>query len=229
MRKTTRNKKIPVINSPLQLANQSVIQYGMIPGSLTYSYFQNSNETELHKMWLHMTKTNPGLLEWSARRGITRVRESGGTYAFFLESVFAKYLASQKPCNLELLDEYINTSYYALAVKKRSPLLERLNAVLTTLVKNHTVEKLQTKWWKGKCNRRPYGSGAKKRDKQSDGPTIDQRGASKNHIANITNRPSLNKQTIKHSVNERIGRSSSTYQRLPSIEMTVSLLFLFIL
>ena len=75
-------KGIPKIRSPFDLVNQTVIKYGMIPGSLTYSYFQFANQSRIHHLWETMTSAIPPVFEWSAHDGVARVRRSNGEVRF---------------------------------------------------------------------------------------------------------------------------------------------------
>jgi len=100
-----------------------------------------------------MSTATPSVYEWTSRKGVQRVRDSNGDYAFFLESVFAKHLVGEKPCDLKVLDDYLNPSYYSFAVAKKSKLRKRLNKALAALEKNGVLERLKQKWWRGRCNK----------------------------------------------------------------------------
>ena len=139
------------MTSPLELANQTEINYGMIPGTLTASYFRSSNQAEIKTMYHVMSTSRPKLYEWSSRAGIARVRQQNGKYAFFMESIIAEHLVNERPCDTTVLPEYLNPSYYAFAVAKHSPLKPLLDKAITTLIKNGVVSRLKNKWWKGKC------------------------------------------------------------------------------
>ena len=224
---SSSNKNIPLIRSPYELANQTIIKYGMISGSLTYSYFQLTNQSQIHAMWETMTSAIPPVLEWSALEGVNRVRQSNGRYAFFVESVFAEYISIQRPCDLRILGEYLNTSYYAFAVKKRSPLLDKLNDAITTLIQNGSIERLRDKWWKGKCRRRSSMPRGKKRNKKKyrSGPVNSKTGSrsiSSVNRSNTTKSPSVNKQTV--NINQQLKNSAYKSSALSFIPLTLIIL-----
>lgn len=140
-------------DSPYVLANRSDIAYGLIPGSQTYHYFRLSNHSAISKMWSTMSKAEPSVFEWSSRKGVDRVRSMNGTYAFFLESSFAQYLASESPCDVTYLKEYLSPSEYALALRQNGPLKTRINKALSKLKDSGILDKIKDKWWKKKCVR----------------------------------------------------------------------------
>lgn len=143
------------VKTPYDLAYQSSILYGLIPGTLTWNYFRTSNDTAIRIMWDKMYSTRPSVFEWTSRKGIERVRESNGKYVFFVESAFADYLTSQRPCNLGVMDQLLNPRENAFALQKGSNLLRRVNRAIRTLAQENTIARLHRKWWKGKCNRLP--------------------------------------------------------------------------
>lgn len=150
--KDTLQPSLDAVKTPLDLANQSAVSYGCIPGTQTYYYFRNSNGTIINRMWQQMTSADPSVFEMGSQLGIQRVRDSNGSYAFLLENLFAEYLSSQPPCELRVLNGFLNLSKYAFAVKKNSPLLHSLNEILRSLVDGGVVERLKKKWWRGECN-----------------------------------------------------------------------------
>ena len=155
-RPPNKNQPLP-ISHPRELANQTEIRYGLIPGTLTHRFFQTTNDT-LYKAMLRTmllsSEQNSSVFEWTSTAGVQRVRDARGKYAFMIESTFAEFLANQRPCDLIMLDELVNPTPYAFAVQKGSRLRNRLNRAIGTLLENGTIDRLRQKWWKGKCNRR---------------------------------------------------------------------------
>ena len=150
--KPTEDTKPPV-KTPYDLANQNTIQYGLIPGTLTWQFFRTSNNTAIQTMWETMYNSNPSVFEWTSRKGIERVRESNGKYVFFVESAFADYLTSQPPCNLGVMKQLLNPREYAFALQKGSPIIRRVNRALRSLAQENVFARLKRKWWKGKCSK----------------------------------------------------------------------------
>lgn len=144
------------ITHPRELVNQSDIKYGCIPGSLTYQFFKTTNDTTYRQMWQTMLKfseMDDSVFAWTSAAGVQRVRESKGKYVFFLESTFAEYLVNQRPCDLMMLDEFLNPTDYAFAVQKNSRLKKRINNAIQTLLDNGVVDRFRERWWKEKCRR----------------------------------------------------------------------------
>ena len=139
--------------SPLELANHEGLHFGLIPGTLTYYYFRNVNEsrTEVRKIWHRITTDDPQTYEWSSQAGIQRVRNSAGDYVFFVESVFAEYHSAQPPCDLVILKSLLNTCEYAFAVKKGSTLKRRLDRAMQSMKENGAIDRLRKKWWDKEC------------------------------------------------------------------------------
>ena len=52
--------------------------------------------------------------------GIKRVRESGGEYAFLLESAMNEYTAQQPPCDTMIVGNNLDTKGYGIALTKNS-------------------------------------------------------------------------------------------------------------
>ena len=102
-------------------------------------------------------------------------------YVFFVESVFAEYLAGQPPCDLVLLDELLNPSYYAFAVQKHSRLLPHINKAILQLDESGALDRLKRRWWRGKCSRfkfkRLRDQGVKKhgesKGRKKDAPSVE--------------------------------------------------------
>ena len=142
----------PPVRTPWELASHEDMEYGMIPGTLTQHFFRTSNDSVIRKMWERMYSARPSVYEWTSRKGIERVRESNGNYAFFVESAFAEYLVSQPPCDLMLLDQFLNPKQYAFAVPRKSKFLKKLNRALRYLLFQGYVDDIFHKWWFGKCD-----------------------------------------------------------------------------
>ncbi len=83
----------------------------------------------------------------SNAHGIQKVRE--GKYAFIMETMTAKYLMNEAPCDLETLGEQFATRSYGFALPKGSPYKGPLNSALLALQEAGEVEYLEQKWWIG--------------------------------------------------------------------------------
>ncbi|ELU10795.1 hypothetical protein CAPTEDRAFT_115399, partial [Capitella teleta] len=151
MRHAQGDELSPILR-PTDLASQHNISYGCIIGTQTYYYFKNNKAPIIVNMWRNISSSDDNFVATS-REGVQRVRESNGTYAFLVESVIGEYLASQPPCELQVLGSLLHMSKYALAVNKNSSqLLKELNRVLVNLKDSGVLDRLRTKWWKRRCD-----------------------------------------------------------------------------
>ena len=143
----------PMVSSIRDLASQDRIQYGVIYGSLTYHFFRTSNDPTIKKMWRAMSAPNKAVYTWTSAAGLDKVRKSNKTrpYVFLMENRLAEYLVNRHPCDLMTVGDTVNPVHYALAVRKKSPLLPKLNKAIHTLHRRGVIHKLQNKWWKNEC------------------------------------------------------------------------------
>ena len=229
---TPSNGHTMPIRHPRDLANQSEIKYGCIPGSLTYRFFQTTNDTVYRHMYLTMMKSseqNQSVFEWTSARGAQRVRESGGKYAFFVESSFAEFLVNDRPCDLTMLDEFINPTYYAFAVQKNSRLKARINRAIETLIGNGVIERFRQKWWKGKCRK---GKRKKKNNHNTRSGITSAPNRGKNRRKEETREPppppttSAGKPSVQRSRTRSVWRNSSPRRDTASLAVIGSLFLL---
>lgn len=70
----------------------------------------------------------------SVEEGVKRARN--GNYAFILESLTAKYVVNQRPCDLVTVGEQFGSRSYGFAVPKSMP-RQQLDAINTAILEMH--------------------------------------------------------------------------------------------
>ena len=194
------------VTSPFELAaTGSNITFGLIPGSQIYHYFLQSNHSIIQQMWRRMMISDPSAFESDAQSGVDRVRQSHGTYVFFLESSFAQHIASKPPCDLTYLPDLLNPSHYALAMRKGSNLKRKVDKILGNLAKSGVLERMQNKWWNKKCSK------AKSVDKRKHTKRVRQQNKKENIRKNkvLDKNGEVNKQETMKMMN-----ANSLYSRI---------------
>ena len=111
------------------LANQVEIKYGCMGGGSTSNFFKVSSQISLsnchcdccsqsakdgifHTMWNFMD-ANPDVFTDSNSEGIERVQESGGKYAFFMESASIEYIM-ERHCELARVGRELDAKGYGI-------------------------------------------------------------------------------------------------------------------
>ena len=83
---------------------------------------QTSSIPLYERMWQAMSNVEPSVFVAHTVEGVERVRESGGKYAYLLESTTNDYFNQRSPCDTVRVGALLNSIRYGIAVKKESPL-----------------------------------------------------------------------------------------------------------
>ncbi len=83
--------------------------------------WQNSPTPTFEKMHVFMSSVMPSPYVSSNEEGIEKVRESGGDYAFLLESAMNEYTNQQPPCDTMMVGSELDSKGYGIALAKNSP------------------------------------------------------------------------------------------------------------
>jgi len=78
---------------------------------------QDSTFPLYKEIWSAMTQMKPSPFVDGNPEGINRVKNSGGTYAFFMESVSIEY-NTQRDCTLTQLGGLLDSKGYGIALRK---------------------------------------------------------------------------------------------------------------
>ena len=128
----TVERMISPIESAEDLANQGTIEYGILRGGSTMTFFrvtgssfhkvkfiiiimcstQDSKIETYQKMWRFMENRKPSVFVGNYEEGIRRVLE--GNYAFFMESTMLDYII-QRNCNLTQIGGLLDSKGYGIA------------------------------------------------------------------------------------------------------------------
>ncbi|GAB0099835.1 uncharacterized protein DMENIID0001_157250 [Sergentomyia squamirostris] len=171
---TVERMQTPV-QSLEQLARQSRINYTVVEGSDTHSYFINMKfaEDTLYRVWkeitLNSTSDQSQYRVWdypikeqygnillainstgpviSAEEGFREVNEHiNADFAFIHDSAEIKYEISRS-CNLTEVGEEFGKQPYALAVQQGSHIQDELSITILELQKDRVFENLKAKYW----------------------------------------------------------------------------------
>ncbi len=138
-------KRFAFIEDTGDLMAEKQIKYGTVRGGNTYHLFKTT--PSLNLFWHKMNNDHSDVYVADMREGVQRVRESNGKYVLLGDSPELKYIASEKPCDVKLVGEYIYRGQYAFAVAKDSPLAEHISSAIEALRDNGVLEDLVRDWW----------------------------------------------------------------------------------
>lgn len=141
----TSDRRLFTMRSTYDLKAQKTIKYGTVYKGNTYHYFKKTKSVK--SIWHKMNNDHAKVYVKSVKEGVERVRNSNGRYAFLGESPELRYIASQKPCDLMVVGEYIARTQYSFAVAKDSPLAEYLSGAIEALRDNSIMNDLERNWW----------------------------------------------------------------------------------
>ncbi|GFO45439.1 glutamate receptor [Plakobranchus ocellatus] len=149
----TIERMIQPIESADDLAEQTDIAYGMLETGTTRVFFETSNVTTYRMMWNYMSSASPPVMVKTVEEGVKRVQDSGGKYAFILESSTNDYYNNRKPCNTIKVGPNLNLKSFGIATPHGSYLKDPINYISLKLKEDGTLHRLKERWWeeKGGC------------------------------------------------------------------------------
>ena len=107
---------------------KSDIKYGCLNSGSTLSYFKYSSDSFYKKMYNKMSSCDGCLLD-SNEKGINKVLQEGGTYAFLMESTTIEYHTERK-CKLTKVGDNLDSKSYGIAMKKGSVFRSRISSAI---------------------------------------------------------------------------------------------------
>lgn len=111
----TMERMGPTIESADDLAKQTKIKYGAVSGGATSSFFEKSNFSTYHRMWVNMESQEESVFVSSNNDGVKRVLTSKGMYAFLMESSSIEYEIA-KNCDLMQVGSWLDSKGYGIAM-----------------------------------------------------------------------------------------------------------------
>ncbi|XP_072033597.1 glutamate receptor 1-like isoform X6 [Amphiura filiformis] len=121
------------------------IKYGTVKGDNTFHVMKTT--PSLNGFWHKMNNDHANVYVANMREGVQRVRDSNGKYVLLGDSPELRYIASEKPCDVKVVGEYLYRGQYAFAVAKDSPLAEHISGAIEALRDNGVLEDLVRDWW----------------------------------------------------------------------------------
>jgi ABC-type amino acid transport substrate-binding protein len=143
------------IRSAAELIKRTDIKCGVVKDGFTENFFKTTQQDVYKKMYSDMDKDK---FPTTSADGVKQVRNGNGKFAFIIESSTADYWMNQKPCDLTSfrLGSALPYHNYSFAVKKNSPLKERLNTAIRELKSKGEHDVLRAKWWPTECSTASY-------------------------------------------------------------------------
>ena len=122
------------IESAEDLAEQTMIKYGVLEGGSTMNFFKKSNMDTYTTMWDYMSDPGikPLVMVSSNAEGIDKVEQEDGKYAYMMESSSIQYIV-ERHCKLAQIGGLLDNKGYGIAVKPGSPLKPMLDAGILIL------------------------------------------------------------------------------------------------
>merc|ERR1719318_212799 len=124
------------------------IQLGVFCCGSSAQFFKNSQVLVYQQLYQKML-SDPAGLPASNAAGVSRVRESDGGYAYFLESSSGEYHTSTD-CGLATVGGLLDSKGHGIVLPQGSENREELNLALLTLREEGVLDKLRAKWWNSK-------------------------------------------------------------------------------
>ncbi|KAJ1521640.1 hypothetical protein ONE63_003287 [Megalurothrips usitatus] len=152
------------ITGAKDLAMQNKIRYGCLKGGSTMSFFQNSNFSDYQRMWDFMSNEKPTVFTDSNPKGVERVLQNKGDYAFFMESTSIEYETARK-CELRQVGGLLDSKGYGIAMPRNSPYRTLISGAVLKLQEEGDLTRLKQKWW------REEDDGSRCESLQTDGPS----------------------------------------------------------
>ncbi|XP_028858328.1 glutamate receptor ionotropic, kainate 2-like isoform X1 [Denticeps clupeoides] len=134
------------IDSADDLAKQTKIQYGVVEGGATMTFFQKTKISTYDKMWEFMNSRRQSVLVKSVEEGIQRVLTSD--YAFLMESTTIEFV-TQRNCNLTQVGGLMDSKAYGVGTSMGSPYRDRITIGILQLQEEGKLHMMKEKWWRG--------------------------------------------------------------------------------
>lgn len=143
------------VTSVQDLAMQTKIKYGTMHGGATWHFFRSSKIPTYQRMFASMESQRPTVYTNSYKEGVRRVQESGGLYAFMMESPNIEY-TTERVCDLMQVGGLLDSKSYSFALPTGSPYKKVIDQAILNLQEDGVLEQLKKRWWKarrggGKC------------------------------------------------------------------------------
>ncbi|XP_040357365.1 glutamate receptor 3 [Ixodes scapularis] len=129
------------------LATQEKIEYGIVKDSAIEDFFKRTRDPIYSRMWESMASFNNAMAN-THEDGVLRVRESGGNYAFVLDSRKLEYSSAKAPCDLAQLGDTFQKGGYGIVMSHKFPLKKTIDVTVGRLQEDEYLTMLYNKWFK---------------------------------------------------------------------------------
>ncbi|PAA94376.1 hypothetical protein BOX15_Mlig020012g1 [Macrostomum lignano] len=146
----TVERMVSPIESAEDLVKQSAIEYGVLSGGSTETFF-DASQIDTYKTMANYMKERPYLKPKTTEQGIERVKKGG--YAFLMESAMIEYHV-ERECKLVQVGGLIDSKGYGIGVRpNREKLRDELTLKILELQRDQELQTLKNRWWKetGAC------------------------------------------------------------------------------
>ena len=134
------------INSFANLADQTVVKYGVLSTGSTHLMFNQSTDPLISRMYQQMTQT-PDVFVDSLKEGIRRVKST--PFAMIVEQSSAEFITG-RDCDLVFIEDQAN--YYprdfALALPKNSPHLAKFNLAINAMKTSGKMQEIFNRYYR---------------------------------------------------------------------------------
>jgi hypothetical protein len=105
-------------------------------------------------MWSQMVNSWPSTFVHSLQEGVQKADREN--YAFITHAPVAEYFANKQPCDFYTTEEFLNTQYYAFALRhnRSARLRQSLNEQINAMRDTGQIQELYEKWWRNECDRK---------------------------------------------------------------------------
>ena len=142
----TSQTRLNYIKDIADVKAEKTIKYGTTyKGTDTYHVFKVTKS--LKSMWHKMNNDHKSPYVKDLKEGVAKVRHSNGRFTLLGQAPILRYIASQKPCDVEVTGAYLHRGQYAFAVAKDSPLGGHISSALEALRDSSVLEDLERDWW----------------------------------------------------------------------------------
>ncbi|XP_072033595.1 glutamate receptor 3-like isoform X4 [Amphiura filiformis] len=142
----TSQTRLNYIKDIADLKAEKTIKYGTtFKGSDTYHVLKKT--ASLKSLWHKMNNDHKSPYVKNLQEGVEKVRKSNGHFTLLGPSPILRYIASQKPCDVQVAGAYLYRGQYAFAVAKGSPLADSISGALEALRQGGVLEDMERDWW----------------------------------------------------------------------------------
>lgn len=144
-RESSDATSIKSIEDLVRLGEDNTYRYGVVQNGNIYNYLKRFEDVSIMKKISTYLDKNP-FQPKSNEAGLARVQQDL-SYAFIVEEPAIRAAMRLPPCLLQAVPTNFYRRFYSLAVRKCSPLKERLNSAMMEMMDSGSFDRMTMKWW----------------------------------------------------------------------------------